>query len=102
MGQAWGAGADATKYVECELGEPYKPGPAVDGAEELVAEAVPEACLDYPNYSKGRGANMFIKAEDSASDFYKKNGYWKIKVYKAGGWGRGKGVWKFFKEVERA
>ena len=97
MGQAWGAGADATKYVECELGEPYKPGPAVDGAEELVAEAVPEACLGYPDYKKDRGTQLFKKRGPKAAQvFYEANGYWKIAVKGS------RSVFKFFKEIERA
>ena len=101
VGQAWGQSADAAKYVECELGEPYKPGPAVDGAEELVAEAVPEACLGYPDYIKNRGNKMFIKGT-TASAFYKKNGYWKIAVNNGHHANSSKAVFKFFKKVERA
>ena len=92
---------EATRYVECEEGEPYKPGPALPGAEELVAEAVPEACLGYPDYKYSRG-NGFFKKGSSARAFYKKNGYHKLKVYKAGGYNRGKVVYKFFKEVVKS
>ena len=105
VGQAWGNGVQglgiAAKYVECELGEPHKPGPAVLGAEELLAEAVPQACLGYPDYRKLRGANMFIKGK-SASAFYKKNGYWKIAVNNGHHANSSKAVFKFFKEVARA
>ena len=71
------------------------------GAEELLAEAVPQACLDYPDYSKGRGTNMFIKGS-SARAFYKKNGYYKIAVNNGHHANSSKAVFKFFKEVARA
>ena len=101
MGRAIGKSANPIKLIECEEGTPYNPGDAVPGAEELVADAVPEACLGYPDYKYGRG-NGFFKKGSSARAFYKKNGYHKLKVYKAGGYNRGKVVYKFFKEVVKS
>ena len=104
VGQGSGAKqkAEAITFVQCFEGTAHNPGDAVPGAEDWLAEEVPEACLGYPDYKKKRGANMFIKGEQ-ASPFYKENGYWKIKVYKAGGYGRGgQPVFKFFKEFKRA
>ena len=92
--------SDAAMFIECEEGTPYKPGPAVPGAKELVADEVPEECLGYPDYKKKRGANFFIKGEQ-ASTFYKENGYWKIAVYGHRAYSS-KAVVKFFKEVARA
>ena len=63
-------------------------------------DEVPEACLGYPDYKKNRGANLFAKGS-RASKFYKDNGYWKLKVYKAGEWSQAReGVYKYFKEVK--
>ena len=73
----------------------------MDGAEELVAEAVPEACLGYPDYKKDRGSTMFKKGK-KASAFYKKNGYYKIAVNNGHHANSSKAVFKFFKEVARA
>ena len=88
---------EATRYVECEEGEPYKPGPALPGAEELVAEAVPEKCLGYPDYKKKRGTHFFKKSGKKAAQvFYEANGYWKIAVKGS------RSVFKFFKEVKSA
>ena len=60
------------------------------------------ACLGYPDYLKGRGAN-FLKKGSSASTnkFYKKNGYWKIAVFGHHG-SSSEAIFKFFKEVKRA
>jgi len=104
-GKAWGNAItmveNAAKYVECKEGTKNNPGPAVDGAEEWLADEVPEACLGYPDYAKKRGANMFIKG-NSASAFYKKNGYWRIAVFGGHHGNSSKAVFKFFKEVARA
>ena len=97
VGRAWGKSANPAKYVECKEGTAHNPGPAVDGAEELVAEAVPEACLGYPDYKHNRGNKFFMKSGPKAAQlFYKANGYWKIAVKGS------RSVFKFFKEVKRA
>ena len=93
--------SDAALFIECELGTAYNPGPAVDGAKELLAEKVPQACLGYPDYKKNRGAAMFRKGK-AAQAFYKANGYWKIAVKNGHHANSSKAVFKFFKEVERA
>lgn len=98
IGKRWGRAAKAPKFIECEEGVAYKPGPAVPGAKELWGEYVPQECLGYPVYKKGQGRDFFRKR----GDFYNANGYWKLKVYKAGGYQGKKVVYKFFKEVERA
>ena len=67
------------------------------GAEELVADAVPQACLGYSDYKKGRGNGFFKKSGTKAGRlFYQANGYYKIAVKGS------RSVFKFFKEVERA
>ena len=72
-------------------------GPALPGAEELVAEAVPEKCLGYPDYKKKRGTHFFKKSGKKAAQvFYEANGYWKIAVKGS------RTVFKFFKEVKSA
>ena len=86
-------GLACSDYNISDKGEPSDPGE--------VADAVPEACLGYPDYKYGRG-NGFFKKGSSARAFYKKNGYHKLKVYKAGGYNRGKVVYKFFKEVVKS
>ena len=88
---------EARTYVECSEGTPNNPGPAVLGAEELLAEAVPEKCLGYPDYKKKRGTHFFKKSGKKAPQvFYEANGYWKIAVKGS------RSVFKFFKEVKRA
>ena len=103
VGQAWGylAGDDAPKYVQCLEGTPHKPGPAVPGAKEWPAEAVPTECLLYPDYKEDRGSQMFKKGK-SAKAFYKANGYYKIAVNNGHYANSSKAVFKFFKEVARA
>ena len=71
----------------------------MDGAEELVAEAVPQACLGYPDYKKGRGKNMFQKGR---YPFYKDNGYHKIPVNNGHHPNSKQAVFKYFKKVEPA
>ena len=89
--------SNAALYIECLEGTPNNPGPAVPGAEELVAEAVPEKCLGYPDYKYDRGNGFFKKSGTKAAQlFYKANGYYKIAVKGS------KSVFKFFKEVKRA
>ena len=101
MGRAWGSAADPAKFVECYEGTPYNPGDAVPGAKELLAQAVPQACLGYTDYKENRGWNFFAKGSN-ATVFYKNNGYWKIAVNNGHHANSSKAVFKFFKEVERA
>ena len=101
VGQTWGNTVNPTKYVECKEGKPYNPGDAVPGAKELLAEEVPTECLDWPDFRKLRGAQMFVKGK-YASAFYKDNGYWKIAVKNGHHANSSKAVFKFFKEVEKA
>ena len=100
VGQAWGKSADPVKYIECREGTPNNPGPAVPGAKEWPAEAVPTECLGYPDYKKKRGTNMFRKGKKNR--FYNANGYYKIAVNNGHHANSSKAVFKFFKAVKRA
>jgi hypothetical protein len=96
VGQLWGNAADPAEYIECELGTPNNPGPAVDGAKAWRAELVPEKCLGYPDYKEGRGRGFFKKSGTKAAQlFYEANGYYKIAVKGS------RSVFKYFKEIPK-